>query len=363
MYAELSGGASHTHDHREGRADQSDPSRHDGRPAGRVVTGRELNTHFKRDDVEALHKMLLVGNAMRQNWPDYHLWQSVKFQLRPLTTMALNYCFWIERQLDLFSDLADHLDVEGLDMTFNTDEEAFQILDIIGMYLEDIPIAVYGYQSRSRYTGQRDHWLASVINHVTGDIPHTFDPDVAQFPRAARRKGDFIGKLINVLAASTDPHHHQLAAVVAYINHSIGVDIVDWSRRAIEESGMQARAHEWQLPNYIDRVRGNQLFGALIESLYLSLSQELAFNPDATLDFILPLYGAMAVVRSRYSDDPESKALVNLLFAPDDSDVESLYEIIFPEDPANAQEYFSRANEWLGNAEPYEKPVIRISLD
>lgn len=361
MYAELSGRAADAHDYREGGANQSSPS--DGRPAGRVVTGRELNTHFKRDDVDALHTMLLVGRAMEQNWPDYALWSTVKFQIRPLTTMALNFCFWVEGQLDLYNDLADHLDVEGMEMTFNSDDEAFEILDMIGMYLQDIPIMVYGYEYPHRYTGQKDHWLSSVIDHITGEYPHTYDPTVAQFPRCCYKKD--LGKLVNVLAASTNHRHRQLATVLAYINKGIGIDVVDWSLRGLQDSGLQNRPHEWQMPNYIDRVRGNQLFGALIESLYLNLSQELAFNPDATLDFILPMYGAMAVIQGKVIDaDSRSKALIDVLFDSDDgTDAGSLYEIIFPEDPADANDYFRRANEWLGNTEPFEKPIISISLE
>ncbi|KPL90023.1 hypothetical protein [Herpetosiphon geysericola] len=316
--------------------------------------------------------MLLIGRAMQQNWPDYDLWQTVKFQLRPMTVMALNYCFWIEDYLDLYNSLRDHLDVEGLAMTFNSDEEAFSVLEIVGMFLQDMPIMVYGYDPPSRYPGTRQHWLASVINHIMGDEAHTFDPDVAQFPRASRAPKDFLfcSKVVNVLAASADPNHRQLAAIVAYINNITGLDVVDWSHRGIQESGIQGNNTDWQMPDYIDRVRGNQLFGRLLESLYLDRSHDLAFNPDITLDFVLPLYGAIAVVCSKNVNvAAQSKALIDIVLGNNDTkdeedfEAQPLYDLIFPEDPADAEEFFAEANKWLGNAEPYTKPIISVSFD
>ena len=337
-----------------------------------MVTGRELNTYISPASLRNIEYMLYVARFARYNWPEYRLWAGTTFHPRTIATMAINCCFWLENTCDFYQGMQEHLDIEGQDLTFATDAEALHLIDTLGMFFENLPFVVYGFVYPDDNPGMfggyghqsdaaREYWVFNVIQHIFGDQCYRYDPDVAQFPviDVPKRKiagvdtpdAYFFVKIAAVLATSERHAERQLAAVITYIYKSVGLDVADYSMDEMFEAAQPDV--NWLKPDYIRRSIDCQRMAMYISDLYEERCKALAFNPSATLDFLLPLYGAAAVVKANDAAAAKAAKKRTLMDTFNERDRRperqptTLYGMIFTED-TNDGDQAPYLYEWLG---------------
>lgn len=248
-----------------------------------------------------------ILRAAQHNYPHFHYFRHLPFATKPIATLALAFTYWLIDRLEIGGDFNEYVvnDYEVIytqdhfDLSFDSDDMAYQLIDACVNFLDDPMIHVYGNSAAAYYRPfHPDDWLIVVFDHLL--IPPKDRKHMIMFAQARpsivavesnwpRCQPVPIRLLIDLLELREETK--DLAFCLRYVYKLTDNNFADYCAEEMQFDGI-----DWTTPGIVDEYVGVQQAAYEIYSEFVAHSNGLCDDLDATLDFILPLYGATALI-------------------------------------------------------------------